>query len=326
MRIFESLLDENLKKRKWVSVLGTIAISIPLTIWSIYGIGEYGIALFILIPLLIGLVSTSILGYRNNITTKQARQNGFLTLFIIALGLIVFAIEGLICIAMAAPFAILLTWIGTAIGHYLISKRPNQSLNSIILLLILIPLTAFTERTKIPKVKPVISRVIIDSDKETVWKNVIAFPKLDKPTEMIFKLGISYPIESTIEGVGEKAIRYCKFNTGEFVEPITEWKENELLKFDVIEQPTPLKEISFWDVNSPHLHDYFVSKKGQFKITELENGSIELEGTTWYYHNIKPDFYWRMWSNMIIHKIHNRVLNHIKTVSEQENTRDNKRR
>ena len=319
MKIFQSLIDENLEKRKWIAVFGTIAVAIPLTVWSIYGIGEYGIALFILIPLLIGLISSSILGYKNVITKKQARQIGFLTLFVLALGLIVFAMEGLICIAMAAPFAILLTWLGSIIGYYLITNQPNQSLNSIIVLIITIPLTAFTEKSIIPDVKPVTTKVLIKSSKEIVWKNVIAFPKLNAPTESIFKLGISYPIESTIKGLGVGAVRYCKFNTGEFVEPITEWKENELLKFDVIEQPVPLKEISFWDVNSPHLHDYFVSKKGQFKITQLENGLIELEGTTWYYHNIKPDFYWRMWSNYIIHKIHVRVLNHIKEVSEKEN-------
>ena len=110
---------------------------------------------------------------------------------------LVFAIEGLICIAMAAPFALVLTWIGTAIGHYLVTKRPNQSLSSIILLILAIPLTAFTERTIIPEVKPVTTKVQIQSTKETVWKNVIAFPKLNTPTESIFKLGIAYPIEST---------------------------------------------------------------------------------------------------------------------------------
>jgi hypothetical protein len=84
----------------------------------------------------------------------------------------------------------------------------------------------------------------------------------------------------------------------------------------VVKQPAPLKEISFWDVNAPHLHDYFVSKQGQFKLTTLPNGNTLLEGTTWYYHDIKPVFYWGLWSNYIIHKIHDRVLNHIKRNAE----------
>jgi hypothetical protein len=88
------------------------------------------------------------------------------------------------------------------------------------------------------------------------------------------------------------------------------------LKFDVVEQPAPMKELSFWDIDAPHLHDYFVSKQGQFKLTELPNGKTQLEGTTWYYHNIKPALYWQLWSDYIIHEIHNRVLTHIKMKSE----------
>ncbi len=318
MNPFKNVLTKDLAKRKWNAILLTLLICTPLTLWSIYGIGEYGIALFVLIPLLLGMCSTIILGYENEISYKQARRIGFLTLLIFTCGLIVFAIEGLICIGMAAPFAILLTWIGTLIGYVIINRKPNQSFNSILILVVLIPISAFTGNSVIPSVKPVVTKIIIKAKPQTVWKNVIAFPALSKPDEIIFKIGISYPIKSRIEGEGIGAIRYCQFNTGDFVEPITKWDENKLLAFDVVEQPEPLKEISFWDVNSPHLHDYFVSKKGQFKITDLGNGTVELEGTTWYYHNIKPDFYWRLWSNMIIHDIHERVLNHIKVVSEGE--------
>jgi len=317
MTLFDSLLNDNFEKRKRVAVLSTNAVSIPLIILSIYGIREYGVALFIFVPLLVGILSSSILGYQNQITRKQARNIAFITLFTLGIGLMIFAIEGLICILMAAPFALLLTWVGSLIGHVLVTKNPRHSINSIILTIILIPLTAFTEKDFIPATKPVKTKVLIHSTKEIVWNNVISFPKLNQPSELLFKMGISYPVESTIKGQGVGAVRYCTFNTGEFVEPITEWKENEILQFDVIEQPVPLREISFWDINAPHLHDYFVSKKGQFKITELENGAIELEGTTWYYHNIKPDFYWRLWSDYIIHKIHLRVLHHIKEVSEK---------
>lgn len=318
MKILKSIARKDFSTRKWIAVSISLMLCTPLAFWSIYGIGEYGIALFVLIPLLMGLCSTIILAYDNEISPKQARRVGFLTLLIFTCGLIVFAIEGLICIGMAAPFAILLTWIGTLIGYSISNKKPNQAVNAILLLVVLIPLSAFNESKRIPTVKPVISKTIIKASPETIWKNVIAFPELNKPEELIFKVGISYPIKSRIEGHGIGAIRYCQFNTGDFVEPITKWDENKLLAFEVVQQPEPLKEISFWDVNSPHLHDYFVSKKGQFKISDLGNGTVELEGTTWYYHNIKPDFYWRLWSNMIIHKIHDRVLNHIKDVSEQE--------
>jgi hypothetical protein len=57
------------------------------------------------------------------------------------------------------------------------------------------------------------------------------------------------------------AVRHCNFTTGSFVEPITVWDEPRLLKFEVVEQPAPMKELSFWDIDAPHLHDYFFLSK-----------------------------------------------------------------
>lgn len=318
MNILDKILPPDKQKRKWTSVLLTTLFAGLLTILAIYGIREYGIALFILTPLFIGLTSTILYGYKRELTKKEATQISFLTLGVFTLALVVFAIEGIICIVMAAPISLLLTWFGGLIGFSMVNQSPNNSLTSIILLVVLIPTTAFIERNSEPDIRPVITKVIIDADRETVWKNVVEFPQLDEPSEFIFKAGIAYPINAKIEGQGVGAIRHCNFNTGSFVEPITVWDKPRLLKFDVLEQPEPMKELSFWDIDAPHLHDYFVSKKGQFKLTELPNGKTELEGTTWYYHDIKPGFYWRIWSNWIIHSIHERVLNHIKLVSEKE--------
>lgn len=312
------ILPTNLENRKWISVGLTILIAAPLTTWGIYGIGKYGLALFVLTPVFIGLSSTILYGYNRKITTKESWQISFLTLGLFTLGLFGFAVEGLICIAMAAPIGLFLTWIGALIGMAILDILPNNSLNSILLIIILIPTTAFFENNSTPEIKPVVSKVIIDATPEVVWKNVIEFPQLDEPTEFIFNAGIAYPINARIEGTGVGAIRHCTFNTGNFVEPITVWDEPKLLMFDVIEQPIPLRELSFWDIDAPHLHDYFVSKKGQFKLRQLPSGQTELEGTTWYYHNVRPDFYWKIWSNLIIHSIHNRVLKHIESISEEE--------
>lgn len=317
MNLLGKVLPKDRKKRRWMAVGLTILLAAPLTIWGIYGIGEYGLALFVLTPLFVGLVSTVLYGYNERLTRREAAQISFLTLGVFTLGLLVFAIEGLISIAMAAPIGLVLTWVGGLIGLTIVNNRPDNSLVSILILIVLIPATAFIEKGNSPNIQPVVTKVIIQADPETVWMNVVEFPPLADPTEFLFKAGIAYPVNATIEGQGVGAVRHCTFNTGSFVEPITVWDQPRLLKFDVLEQPEPLKELSFWAIDAPHLHDYFVSKKGQFKLTELPGGQTELEGTTWYYHDIKPDFYWRIWSNWIIHSIHQRVLNHIKENAEK---------
>lgn len=315
-KLIEKILPEDNKKRKWIAIGLTVLISGLLTLWGIYGIGQYGIALFILTPIFIGAGSTILYGLKKEITKKEAWYIGLLTLVIFTSGLIIFAIEGLICIAMAAPIGLLLTWVGSLIGYTIIKRTPGGAPLTMLILIGIIPTMAFIETSNKPNLNSVVTSIEINADPQTVWKNVVEFPQLNEPNEFIFKTGIAYPINAKIEGTGVGAIRHCNFTTGSFVEPITIWNEPQLLKFDVVEQPKPMKELSFWNIDAPHLHDYFVSKQGQFKLTELPNGNTRLEGTTWYYHNIRPAFYWQIWSEYIIHKIHERVLNHIKTNAE----------
>ncbi len=323
MKIFDKILPVDKAKRRWVAIGITAFIAGLLTVWGIYGIGQYGIALFILTPLFIGAGSAILYGYKNKITKKQAWYVGLLTLGVFTIGLLIFAIEGVICIAMAAPFGLFLTWIGSLIGHSIVSKNTNRASSAMMILILIIPVTGFIEKDQEPTLEAVVTSIEIKASPKVVWSNVVEFPELDKPTELIFKTGIAYPINAKIEGTGVGAIRRCNFTTGSFVEPITVWDKPKLLKFSVVEQPAPMKEISFWNIDAPHLHDYFVSKQGQFKLIPLSNGNTRLEGTTWYYHNIKPAFYWRLWSNYIIHQIHDRVLKHIKKKSEANNNNVN---
>lgn len=317
-RQIENILPTDDTKRKWFSVILTVIVAGLFTLWGIYGIGEYGIALFILTPLFIGAGSTILYGLKKEITYKQAWQIGFLALGVYTAGLLVFAIEGVICIAMAAPIGLLLTWIGSLIGYAIVNKTRNNAPTAMLILIGIIPTMAFVEKDNAPILTSVTTSIEIKATPQTVWKNVVEFPKLDEPTEFIFKTGIAYPINAKIDGTEVGAVRHCNFTTGSFVEPITVWDEPRLLKFDVVGQPEPMKEISFWNIDAPHLHDYFVSKQGQFKLTELPNGNTLLEGTTWYYHNIKPAIYWQLWSDNIIHAIHERVLAHIKKNAENE--------
>lgn len=314
----EKILPTDDKKRKWTVVALIVLISELLTLWGIYGVEQYGIALFVLTPLFMGAGSAILYGLKKEITKKEAWHIGLLTLGVFTAGLLVFAIEGIICIAMAAPIGLLLTWVGSLIGYAILNRTRDKASATMLIFISIIPTMAFIEKDNEPVLTSVVTSIEINSDPQTVWNSVVALPQLQEPTELIFKTGIAYPINARIEGTGVGAVRYCNMTTGSFVEPITVWDEPRLLKFDVAEQPEPMKELSFWDIDAPHLHGYFVSKQGEFKLTELSNGNTLLEGTTWYSDNIRPGFYWQLWSDHIIHKIHERVLTHIKKKAENE--------
>ena len=317
---------ENIENQKMteniemISVFTTLIVCTILGAISIQFLGEYGWTVFVLIPFLIGFLPPVIISERKKITRNKSYQVSFITLGLACLGLLVFAVEGLICIAMASPILVLLTLLGSYLGF---KTQGNKTINkrntTFILIFATIGLMGFDTLNEPKGLIPVTTKIIIDTNIENVWMNVISFGKIEEPTDWIFKTGISYPTNATIDGKGIGAIRYCNFTTGSFVEPITKWETPNLLQFDVKEQPIPMNEFNpFWKVHPPHLDGYFKSYKGEFKLTKIAKTETVLEGTTWFQVDITPEIYWRIWSEFIIHRIHNRVLNHIKKESEKE--------
>lgn len=302
---------------KWQSIAVTLLIVAAMSAIIIYGFGSYGIGLFVLVPFCMGLMPILLSGRQLAVSKSKAFLMGLYVLGIFFVGMLVFALEGLICIAMATPIAILLVYLGSLVGFYFNKRIKNKTFITILLVSLGVPTLSFVESKQMPPLSAVTTSITVHAPIEKVWENVIEFPQLAEPDELIFKAGIAYPINATIKGEGVGAVRYCNFTTGSFVEPITVWNQPNLLKFSVLDQPEPMKELSFWDViHAPHLQDYFASKEGQFKLTALDSNTTLLEGTTWYYHNIKPVFYWQLWSEYILHTIHNRVLKHIKNNAE----------
>lgn len=308
------------KHKKLFSILITLIVSAILGYIEIGIFREYGWTVFIIIPFIIGFLPPFIYGRQTEIKKKESYKLSFQTLGIALVLLLLFAIEGIICIAMTLPLTGLLVWIGSYLGYKVNSgKWINTRNTTIVLFFICVSTMSFDYINKSENLIPVKTIIIVNAPIDKVWENVVTFNKIDEPTDWIFKTGISYPTNATIEGTGVGAIRYCNFSTGSFVEPITIWNEPNLLQFDVKEQPIPMNEFNpFWDIHPPHLDGYFKSYKGQFKLTKIDENKTELEGTTWYKVDIKPEIYWKTWSDFIIHRIHKRVLNHIKIETENK--------
>jgi hypothetical protein len=137
------------------------------------------------------------------------------------------------------------------------------------------------------------------------------------PDELTFRLGIAYPRSARIEGTGVGATRYCVFSTGAFVEPITAWEPGRRLAFDVTRSPPPLRELTpYAHVTPPHLDGYLAARRGEFRLIPLPSGGTRLEGSTWYRLRMGPEGYWQLYGDYFIHRIHARVLEHIRHLSE----------
>ena len=318
-------LDRWIPHSKWGSAFLSIGLTTFLgllfTVLGTQVIKSYGWGLFVALPFCLGLFGVLLHSYHEPRGFGECMAVSMLPVAVLGFVLLVVAIEGIICILMAAPIALVLAFLGGTLGFVIQAahwgRKQTPAMLSIAILLT--PSVFSLERIVKPQagIFEVKSSIEINAPPERVWQQVVSFAEIAPPKETIFRAGIAYPIRAEISGHGAGAVRHCVFSTGPFVEPITVWDEPHLLRFSVTANPAPMNELTpYGHIEPAHLHGYFESHQGQFFLTALPGGRTRLEGTTWYSHTMWPEQYWHFWSDYIIHNIHMRVLRHIKAETE----------
>ena len=291
-------------------------IALGMVCASVLAFGSYGTTLFVATPFVMGAVSAY--------TFNQGGPRPVGTTLLVAVGavllaggaVLLFALEGALCLMMAAPLGVALASMGAFLGRALAARLPSRPA-SVAALVLPLPLFAGIDLVQPPpRLREVVTVVEVDAPPRAVWPNVVAFSALQEPPAWLFRLGIAYPQRATIDGRGVGAVRRCEFSTGAFVEPITAWDEPVRLGFGVAAQPPPMQELSpYRHVLAPHLDGYLRVRSGEFLLVPLPGGRKRLEGRTRYEMRVFPAAYWSLWSDALIRGIHTRVLEHIQAAS-----------
>jgi uncharacterized membrane protein YhaH (DUF805 family) len=290
-------------------LIGAISLGLHVLLFH-----RYSAAVFLGTPFTMGAAAG---WFYNRAVLQDAGRTarlGALTIAIAALACLVFALEGALCIAMTLPLALPIGALGAVVGRavrgeHLVSKPA-------LLCLFALPASVVLDRPRAP-LREIVTSVEIAAPPARVWPHVVSFAELAPPPEWFFRLGIAYPMRARIRGTGPGAVRTCEFSTGPFVEPITNWEPPRRLAFDVASQPPPMHEWSpYRHLHPPHLDGTMQSRRGEFRLVALPGGRTRLEGSTWYELQLDPQPYWSIWSDLLVHQIHRRVLRHIKTEVE----------
>jgi len=242
---------------------------------------------------------------------------GALAVVVAGLASLALALEGGICVAMALPLALPLGMLGAIAGRAM--RAEHLSTRAAFAIAFAVPASAGLEKSLAQApLREVVSSVEIAAPSEKVWPHVIRFSDLPAPAEWFFRSGIAYPVRARITGTGGGAVRRCEFSTGAFIEPITAWDPPRRLGFDVASEPPPMQEWSpYRHLDPPHLAGTMRSRRGEFRLVGLPGGRTRLEGSTWYQLEMGPQAYWSIWSDLLVHRIHERVLGHIQAETEK---------
>lgn len=99
------------------ATLAGMTLGLAMTALSVYGLGSYGTALFFLTPFAIGVTVAVLLNRAELSTFPRTVGLTALTVLLTGSAMMLFAIEGLVCLLMALPLALALAMAGAAIGY-----------------------------------------------------------------------------------------------------------------------------------------------------------------------------------------------------------------
>jgi hypothetical protein len=323
-RFLQRIIPESNWGSAAVALLITSVLGGAATLFSVNKLGMYGWGLFVALPFCLGLFSVLLHGYHRRRRLSSCLAVATFSVALLGALFLAFAVEGLVCLAMAAPIALALALMGGSMGYLIQRRRSNrtQMQATFTAVLLFVPFVIGTEALKPrePQLLQVNTQIEIDAPPQTAWRLLLSFPALPPPVEWPFRVGIAYPIRSTLMGSGIGAQRECQLSSGQFVEPIQVWDENRRLQFSISGEPPVMEEFSpYGHIHTRHIDEqYFQSQDAEFLLTRLPNGHTLLTGSSRYRNRMWPVAYWRLWSDAIVHQIHLRVFRHIKHQAEME--------
>jgi hypothetical protein len=192
------------------AILISIALMLPLCLLNVRWLEDYGLALFIGLPFLLGATSAFLHGYHHKRTLGSSLAVAALAMSFALLMIFLVAMEGVVCLLMAVPVAYPVVLAGALVGHAL-SQGTHGHVRAMVLVILMVPglMASETLDHQAPPLYSVTTSVLVHAPAQRIWDSMIAFSRIDEPKELLFNAGIAYPTEARIKGTGVGAVRYC---------------------------------------------------------------------------------------------------------------------
>src|SRR5580692_669547 len=138
--------------REWFAVIVPALAGLGLVALCVRSFDTYGWSLFLVLPVVVCFLSAFCTSYRREVRFFPVYALSLVSILFLGAGILVFAMDGLICLLMAFPLAMALGAVGAALG-WTLGRRCRGGLQSALplLLILLFPgLVAFDRAASPP--------------------------------------------------------------------------------------------------------------------------------------------------------------------------------
>ena len=284
------------------------------------------LAFLFVMPFASGLLSV----YFAEIRQKQSVVVWLLVPWLTVLGgcatMILFLIEGWICIIMYLPVGLACSSVGGLVGGLIArSKRLKRAGNITIACILFLPFifspleSALFHRREIRTVENVID---VQASPAEVWNQIKTVPAIRKDElqpSWSHRIGFPDPIAATLSYEGVGGVREASFAGGVlFIETVDVWEPEHRLAFSIHPQTAQIPNKTLDEhvtVGGP----YFDVLRGEYRIEPLPNGKMRLHLTSW--HRVSTDFNWyaHLWTDAVMSDLQKRILYVVQQRAETQN-------
>jgi hypothetical protein len=311
--------EEKITRKGWLLFSLLFFLMFFVLFLFILNSGEYGFALFIGIPCIMGYTTGFFVP--DNGSYRLLKNIGLSILVIAAISglLILLGAEGAICILMALGILVVPVYVGVVIGRATKSFSTNKKTYSVCLIVLLAPVLYLHDLYSSAHIDSSVSTsVSINASPSSVWTTINNRVNFGKSKYPLLNAGVSYPLSMEMQRVGTNCMLVCPTSNDTSRLLVTRLVPNRLLTFKHEGALLPMKELTLYNTfDMPHLHDYFKHEYGEFSLVVNTDGTTRLTATTKYTYDIAPGFYWKFWTEGLISQMHHQVLQKIKILSEQ---------
>lgn len=302
-------------KQNWLAPLAGFSIMAVCSLTPGYAYFEpnmllFGLVLYMIMPIMASMFCCHVaveLGMKKSPAMYGVTTSGLLmgTICVLLLGL-----DGLICVVMAFPLAMLMTVVGTAL--YL---RKDGKMGLLMAPAGLLALGGDVHRINNEPILTVETRTKVSAPPSEVWPLIIQQPDLHETRAdwLVGTIKAAHPTATLCADASVGAQRNCRLTTGDMHEVVTETVPNRRFAFRVLNTPPAMKETNplHPDIHPGHLEGYVEMRTGSFDLIETADGT-EIVARSTYVNRYGPLAYWRLWSDAIVSGVHKQVLHNIK--------------
>lgn len=291
-----------------LGLLAGITLTVLAVLISAVVLGAYGWGVFVATPFMVGLTTGWFANRGRDLSDRQTLALVVRAALVATLALVMFALEGIFCVLLAAPLgagvAVVGGWLGRAAAR---SGRHNGTTTaSVAILPALILMDA-----ALPPAIVIPSRQSIDiaAPPAAVWRAIVDDAPITVPPGLMAAADVAYPIRSELRGAGIGAERLGYFSTGIARERVTAWAPGRTLAFAILSQPPSMHEMSpYREVHAPHVSGYFDTLDTRFDLRPLPGGGTRLTVSATHVLRMDPVLYWEPLARLAIRMNVTRVL------------------